>query len=95
MNESMTQFLADEVEARNRQRQVRLIVSYLMQLLRIPDGDHLVLIFGSGNERNNREALMTWVEKHLDEIDPDETEQRLSKLADKACRNFEEQQWNG
>lgn len=94
MNEPMTQFLADEVETRNRQRQIRLIVSYLMQALRIPDGDHLVLIFGTGHERNNRQALMTWVEKHLDEIDPDETEQRLRKLADKACRSFEERQWN-
>lgn len=94
MNEAMSQLLTDEIEMRNRQRQLRLIVSYLMQALRIPDGDHLVLTFGTGHERNNRQALMYWVEQHLDEIDPDETELRLRKLANKACTTIEEQQWS-
>ncbi|MFQ5518570.1 MAG: hypothetical protein ACE5E3_01075 [Mariprofundus sp.] len=94
MNKAMTQFLTDEVDIRNRQRQLRLIVSYLMQTLRIPDGDHLVLIFGSGRERNNRQALMHWVEQHLDEFDPDETELRLRRLASRASQTIQDQQWN-
>lgn len=93
MNKLMHQNSSDNV-SHSEQRQLRLIVSYLMQVLRIPDGDHLVLTFGSGNERNNRQALMYWVAQHLDEIDPDETEIRLRILASRASQTIQDQQWN-
>jgi len=94
MNRAMNKIIPCEDVKRNKQRQLRLIVSYLMQALRIPDGDHLVLVFGTGRERNNRQALMYWVAQHLDEIDPDEAESRLKKLAGSAVRTMEGQQWN-
>jgi len=93
MNRSMHQIHGCVGDSRSEQ-QLRLIVSYLMQALRIPDGDHLVLTFGTGRERNNRQALMYWVAQHLDEIDPDETEERLKKLAGSVVQTMEDQQWN-
>ena len=93
MNRTMYQIDDCIYEGRSEQ-QLRMIVSYLMQALRIPDGDHLVLTFGTGRERNNRQALMYWVAQHLDEIDPDETEERLKKLAGSVVQTMEDQQWN-
>ena len=93
MNRSMHQIHGCVGDSRSEQ-QLRLIVSYLMQALGIPDGDHLVLTFGTGRERNNRQALMYWVAQHLDEIDPDETEERLKKLAGSVVQTMEDQQWN-
>lgn len=64
-------------------QQIALIASHLMQALHIPQGSHLVRFFGSGQEQNNRQALIRWIEIHIDEIDPDETETRLKHLAKK------------
>jgi len=94
MNRAMIQLLHGEVEIRKRRRQIRLIVSYLMQVLRIQDGDHLVLIFGTGHERDNHQALMYRVEQHLDEFDPDEAELRLKLLANSAVQTIQEHRWN-
>jgi len=96
MNSNMNKITTYENQSdSSKQRQLRLIVSYLMQALRIPDGDHLVLIFGTGQERNNRQALMHWVEQHLDDIDPDEAEHRLRALANNAVQTMQDEQWNG
>jgi 16S rRNA U1498 N3-methylase RsmE len=91
---AINQFLITDMEARRKKHQIQLIVSYLMQVLRIPDGNHLVLFFGSGQERDNRQALMSWVEIHIDEFDPSETEKRLRSLANKVVQTIQEQQWN-
>jgi uncharacterized protein YeeX (DUF496 family) len=54
-----------------------------MAVLNIPEGDHLVMAFGDGHERDNREALEaleTWVNYMLPEMDMDEVEGRLEQL---------------
>jgi len=81
MNKTRVQPDIHGTETGNRHRQMCLIVSYLMQVIHIPDGNHLIQAFSSGHESTNREALVHWVEKHLDEIDPDDAECRLRKLA--------------
>jgi len=52
-----------------------------MTVLRIPDGNHLVMFFGKGNERSNHDALMTWVSSIYNEFDADEGDVRLEELA--------------
>jgi len=61
--------------------QIMVIVTHLMQILHILDGNHLALSFGYGQETGNRKVLMKWVEQDLDKIDLDETERRLRNLA--------------
>jgi len=56
------------------------IVDYLIESLRIPEGDHLVTFFGSGTEASNREAMMTWIHGLDHEYDADEAEYRLARL---------------
>lgn len=79
--------LSEVTISRRRNRQIKLIVAYLMQSLRIPEDKHLVTYFGNGRERDNREALTNWVEKHLNEINPDEARQRLKQLARKSSNS--------
>jgi len=81
----------DQMKSLQRKNQVQLIASYLMRALRIPNGNHLVLFFGTGNEQNNRQALVHWIEMHLDEIDPDDAEERLKYLASQVTNTNEVQ----
>ena len=76
--------LENAIENREQQRQIVRIVDYLITILRIPEGNHLVMFFGSGNERSNREAINNWVTSILHEFDSDEAEMRLEKLARRA-----------
>jgi len=55
-------------QERDQSRQVQKIVSCLMAVLNIPEGDHLVMAFGDGHERDNREALETWVNSLLSHL---------------------------
>ncbi len=69
------------------QRRIRNITAYLMAFLHIPDGTHLIMVFGDGCERSNREAIEHWVARILPEIDAEEAEERLRRLCREAhCR---------
>jgi len=72
-----------------QKNQIQLIASYLMQALHIPDGDHLVRFFGTGHENSNGEALVHWIETHLDEINLDDAEKRLKHLANNIAKGRE------
>jgi len=63
---------------------VRRIVENLMIILNIPDGSHLINIFGDGHEADNREALATWVAHLLPDLDGDEVELRTQRLSQRA-----------
>lgn len=56
------------------------IASLLMQALSIPEGRSLVSVFGCGSEASNLEAITTWVESHMNEIDAEETILRLASM---------------
>ena len=60
------------------------IVANLMSLLHIPDGTHLIDIFGDGHEADNREALTTWVGHLLPDLDEQEVEMRIRQLNQRA-----------
>jgi len=79
---------------RQQKNQIQLIASYLMQALHIPDGDHLVRFLGTGKEKSNRQALVHWIEAHLDEINPDDAEKRLKHLARNMASDREVQTCN-
>jgi len=58
------------------------IASLLMQIMKLPKDDSLVLIFGTGYETNNLDAITHWVELHLNEVDDEqETLSRLRNVA--------------
>jgi len=78
--EQVCQLVSKMEQERDQARQVRKIVSCLMAVLNIPEGNHLVMAFGDGHERDNREALETWVNYMLPELDMDEVEGRLDQL---------------
>lgn len=84
MRQNLEHVLSAAIQQQDHRRQIARIVSNLMIVLRIPDGNHLVMFFGSGHERSNREALITWVSSILHEFDSDEAEARLEKLARRA-----------
>ena len=94
MNTTIDLFLIADKAAREEKRQIELIASYLMQILQIQNSDHLVLFFGTGQEKNNYQALISWVEKHMDDIDSDKAEVRLKHLANKAIQTIQEQVWS-
>lgn len=50
-----------------RQRLVRQVAIILVNRMRISTGRELVGLIGRGNERNNGEALITWIEGRLAE----------------------------
>ena len=91
MNPSSNLLYSETVNIHSQKRQARRIADYLMTVLRIPDGTHLVLFFGTGLERNNREAIATWIEATLAERDADATEARLAELARDARLKIVEQ----
>jgi len=94
MNTAVEQNQVIDTRSRNQKHQIGRIASYLMQALHIPNGNHLILFFGTGHEVNNRQALIHWIEIHLDEINPDDAEIRLKELAIKAVNNSKEQLCN-
>jgi len=55
-----------------------------MTILNIPDGNHLIEIFGDGHEADNREALETWVAHLLPDLDEHEVELRINNLSKRA-----------
>jgi len=73
---------------RERECQIHRIVSLLMERLSIRDGHELVSYFGDGPEKDNREAIATWI-KHLSpELPLDGVEERLADLRTRVDRRL-------
>lgn len=51
-----------------QQRYLKHLSSALCHYLENPQGDELVFLLGTGNERNNREALYAWVNRQREAI---------------------------
>jgi len=84
MNKQLAQITMGLHRQRTQNQQIRRIVASLMDVLNIPDGDHLIGVFGDGYEADNREALETWVAYLLPGLDEDEVELRLKNLRNRA-----------
>ena len=79
--------LDDQLQRKQRELLVRKLVAALQFKFQIPPGMDLVLLVGNGDERNNHEALRTWVGSELvtlDGLSPPEQLARLElRLADR------------
>ena len=64
-DQSIQNRIDQHLSARLHDRLMRNYASALIQLAKIdPAGQELVITLGTGFERNNREALVSWVRNH-------------------------------
>ncbi len=75
----LAQMLRTEMQERERVRIVLRLAEAIRVGMQIQDGVHLVAIIGNGDERDNREALRTWVAQVLYENE-ESTARRLLPL---------------
>ena len=69
-------------------RQTRRLAQALQVAFRIPAGRDLVGVLGRGEERDNLEALIVWVEQRLADPDPRLAEAALPYLTDELERTL-------
>jgi len=74
---------------RRSQTFYRRLAKALMLVLSIPHGDELVMVFGTGEEQSNLEAIANWVASMENEVDLEEASTRLEALARKAMNRLE------
>ncbi|MDE5220780.1 hypothetical protein PYX07_21975 [Pseudomonas aeruginosa] len=67
INRSNVTYLHPAMEAREHQY-LKHLASAMSHYLESPNGNELVCILGSGYEKNNRQALDTWVAYHRNEV---------------------------
>ncbi|MDQ6991836.1 MAG: hypothetical protein Q9M31_00035 [Mariprofundus sp.] len=67
---------------------IHFIVTRLMDLLAIPDGNNLIPYFGDGHEASNREAMTTWVMHMAPDLQLDEVTSRLTTLHPRATKRL-------
>jgi len=58
-------YCRSDLERRNRKRLLSRLASTLMHSFHISEGDALVLMVGHGHERDNHEALISWINHEL------------------------------
>lgn len=69
-------------------RQSRRLARALQVAFRISEGRDLIGVVGHGNEHDNLEALVTWVEQRLGDPDPILAEAALPHLTDQLERDL-------
>jgi len=84
MNPNLKTLFQETVNIHRQKQQAVKIAGYLMTVLQIPEGNHLVMFFGDGDEHSNRDAIAVWVGRTIHECDAYETEERLEQLARRA-----------
>ena len=67
--------IAENTFERREKRRIRNFAETLSHLGQVPEGSQLVALIGHGEERDNTEALCTWVEKELKRCTLDEPNQ--------------------
>lgn len=80
MHQSLNSLIKDEGQKSAAKRRAVSIADYLIIILRIPEGRHLVMCFGRGDERSNREAIMRWVDSIMNDYAFDEDEACLEQI---------------
>lgn len=74
-NFNLDSAIEQEATAKARQQKAKRLAEALRINLRIVDGTHLVYVFGTGAERDNRAALIAWVNERLGECEDMKIEQ--------------------
>ncbi len=81
---------AQAVERKETARTIWRLVSALEATYRIQRNDGLVTVLGDGTERDNREALFTWVRNELETLQAEAAIHHLPKLTDRLGRWLQE-----
>jgi len=67
--------IASNTYERREKRKIRNFAETLSHLGQVPKGSQLVALIGHGEERDNTEALCTWIKKELKRCNLDEPNQ--------------------
>ncbi len=70
-------------------REIRRLAICLKGLCRIPDGSHLILLLGNGFERDNLEAIETWVTEQLPLVDESTPKTKLEHLSQRLVKHLQ------
>jgi hypothetical protein len=65
----LTQVIAAQAKHKANKREFRLLAELLAQQFHVRQGSHLVGLLGSGDERNNVEAIAYWLAEKGDYIE--------------------------
>lgn len=63
--ETVINSINKQTHERKEKRYIHNLAEALFCIARIPEGRQLACILGTGDERSNKEALTTWIEKEL------------------------------
>jgi len=61
-------YCRNDLERRHRRRILSRLAKTLIHNFRISDGDELVLVLGHGHENDNLEAIISWIEDNMPQI---------------------------
>ena len=63
-NNNLEQLLIEQTKAKAHKREFRMLAQLLAQQFHVTQGSQLVALLGSGDERNNIEAIAYWLAEH-------------------------------
>ncbi|MEY8241888.1 MAG: hypothetical protein RPT25_16190 [Cycloclasticus sp.] len=63
-NSQLNDLLIKQTKLRAQKREFRMLAQLLAQQFHVSQGDQLVLLLGSGDERSNVEAIAYWLAEH-------------------------------
>jgi len=78
---------ATYLKSKEDKRNIKHIAAALFKCLKIPMDNSLICFIGNGDEKDNQEALHTWVEKELQKF-PDDIGDPIDYLYAKFCCEF-------
>lgn len=73
--------LAENTRARQSRRTLVRMASALEAAFLIKPGDSLVCVLGDGTERDNHEALISWLQREIERIESEVSVEYLPELA--------------
>ena len=73
--------LAENTRARQSRRTLARMASALEAAFLIKPGDGLVCVLGDGTERDNHEALISWLQREIERLESDIFVEYLPELA--------------
>lgn len=63
--DSVIETINNQTISNQKKRHTKNLAESLCLIAHIPEGKQLVCIIGKGNERNNLEAVVSWIEQEL------------------------------
>lgn len=73
--------LAENARVRQSRRTLSRMASALEAAFLIKPGDGLVCVLGDGTERDNHEALISWLEREIERLETEASVEYLPELA--------------